>query len=82
MLTSDVTKKLKKCNSELMLVTFKDSTVAIDAITQMREITSDKVVRIGGMSASTLDTSIVADSEIITYVIVAVIVFLIVLIAS
>ena len=56
-----------------MLVTFKDSTVAIDAITQMREITSDKVVRIGGMSASTLDTSIVADSEIITYVIVAVI---------
>ena len=39
----------------------------------MREITSDKVVRIGGMSASTLDTSIVADSEIITYVIVAVI---------
>ena len=73
MLPSDVTKQFKKGNSELMLVTFKDSTVAIDAITQMREITSDKVVRIGGMSASTLDTSIVADSEIITYVIVAVI---------
>lgn len=48
----------------------------------MREITSDKVVRIGGMSASTLDTSIVADSEIITYVIVAVILVLIVLMAS
>ena len=60
MLPSDVTKQFKKGNSELMLVTFKDSTVAIDAITQMREITSDKVVRIGGMSASTLDTSIVA----------------------
>ena len=65
MLPSDVTKQFKKGHSELMLVTFKDSTVAIDAITQMREITSDKVVRIGGMSASTLDTSIVADSEIL-----------------
>lgn len=82
MLPSDVTKQFKKGNSELMLVTFKDSTVAIDAITQMREITNDKVVRIGGMSASTLDTSIVADSEIITYVIVAVILVLIVLMAS
>ena len=82
MLPSDVTKQFKKGNSELMLVTFKDSTVAIDAITHMREITSDKVVRIGGMSASTLDTSIVADSEIITYVIVAVILVLIVLMAS
>ena len=82
MLPSDVTKQFKKGHSELMLVTFKDSTVAIDAITQMREITSDKVVRIGGMSASTLDTSIVADSEIITYVIVAVILVLIVLMAS
>lgn len=82
MLPSDVTKQFKKGNSELMLVTFKDSTVAIDAITQMREITSDQVVRIGGMSASTLDTSIVADSEIITYVIVAVILVLIVLMAS
>ena len=75
MLPSDVTKQFKKGHSELMLVTFKDST-------QMREITSDKVVRIGGMSASTLDTSIVADSEIITYVIVAVILVLIVLMAS
>ena len=55
MLPSDVTKQFKKGNSELMLVTFKDSTV---------------------------DTSIVADSEIITYVIVAVILVLIVLMAS
>ena len=82
MLPSDVTKQYKKGNSELMLVTFKDSTIAIDAITQMREITSEEVVKIGGMSASTLDTSIVADSEIITYVIVGVILVLIVLIAS
>lgn len=33
MLPSDVTKQYKKGNSELMLVTFKDSTIAIDAIT-------------------------------------------------
>ena len=49
MLPSDVTKQYKKGNSELMLVTFKDSTIAIDAITQMREITSEEVVKIGGM---------------------------------
>ena len=37
----------------------------------MRTLISEEVVKIGGMSASTLDTSIVAESEIITHVLVA-----------
>ena len=82
MLPSEVTKQYKKGNSELMMVTFKDSTIAIDAIEEMRTLTSEEVVKIGGMSASTLDTSIVAESEIITYVLVAVALVLLVLMIS
>lgn len=81
-LPEDVTEDFVKGDSQLMLVTFKDSTIAIDAITQMRELTDDEIVKIGGMSASTLDTSIVADSEIITYVIIAVALVLLVLMLS
>lgn len=81
MLPDDITSSFKKGDSQLMLVTFEDSTVAIDAIKEMRKI-ADQTVKIGGMSASTLDTSIVADSEIITYVAVAVVLVLIVLMAS
>lgn len=82
MLPDDVTKSFMKGDTQLMMVTFKDSTIALDAIKEMREITDEKIVKIGGMSASTLDTSIVADSEIITYVFVAVVLVLLVLMLS
>lgn len=78
MLPDEVLETFKNGDSQLMLVTFKDSTVAIDAIKEMRNI-SDKAVKIGGMSASTLDTSIVAEEEIMTYIIVAVALVLVVL---
>lgn len=81
MLPDDISESFQKGESQLMLVTFKDSTIAIDAIKQMREMVND-TVKIGGMSASTLDTSLVADSEIITYIAVAVGLVLIVLMAS
>ena len=58
-LPDDMVSQFKSGDSELLLVTFDDSTIAIDAITQMREMVDDQV-KIGGMSASTLDTSIVA----------------------
>ena len=48
----------------------------------MRTLISEEVVKIGGMSASTLDTSIVAESEIITHVLVAVALVLLVLMIS
>jgi len=81
MLPDDLSSSFKKGDSQLMLVTFKDSTVAIEAIKEMREI-ADEAVQIGGMSASTLDTSIVAESEIAVYIVVAVALVLIVLMAS
>lgn len=81
-LPENVTKSFMKGDTQLMMVTFKDSTIALDAIEKMRAITDDKIVKIGGMSASTLDTSIVADSEIIIYVIVAVALVLLVLLLA
>ena len=80
-LPDDMISQFKSGDSELLLVTFDDSTIAIDAITQMREMVDDQV-KIGGMSASTLDTSIVADSEILSYVIVAVALVLLVLLVA
>lgn len=81
MLPDELLDGFKKGNSQLMLVTFRDSTIAIDAIREMREIT-DQSVKIGGMSASTLDTSVVADSEIAIYVVVAVALVLLILTIS
>lgn len=81
MLPSDIIDSFQKGDTQLMMVTFKDSTIAIEAIRQMREMT-DESVKIGGMSASTLDTSVVADSEIVIYVIVAVLLVLLVLTVS
>ncbi len=81
MLPDELLDSFKKDESQLMLVTFSDSTTAIDAIKEMRELT-DLNVKIGGMSASTLDTSVVADSEIVIYVIVAVALVLLILMVS
>lgn len=81
MLPSDIIDSFQKGDTQLMMITFKDSTIAIEAIRQMREMT-DESVKIGGMSASTLDTSVVADSEIVIYVIVAVLLVLLVLTVS
>ena len=81
MLPDEFIDGFKKDESQLMLVTFRDSTIAIDAIREMRELTNSNV-KIGGMSASTLDTSVVADSEIVIYVIVAVALVLLILTVS
>lgn len=81
MLPEDISSSFQKGDSQLMLVTFRDSTIAIDAIKEMRTI-ADETIHIGGMSASTLDTSIVAESEIIIYIVVAVILVLIILMIS
>jgi predicted RND superfamily exporter protein len=81
MLPDEFIEGFKKDESQLMLVTFQDSTIAIDAIREMRELTNSNV-KIGGMSASTLDTSVVADSEIVIYVIVAVALVLLILTVS
>ena len=65
----------------MILVTFKDgisSDTTLNTIEEMRKVT-DKQCKISGMSALVLDTKYIANSEIVTYVIIAVILCMIVL---
>ena len=81
MLPNEIVQKFHQENTDLMFVTFKESTSSestIDAIRNMKEIVSDKV-EISGMSAMVLDTMNLSDKEIIIYVVIAVILCLTVL---
>lgn len=81
MLPNEIVQKFHQENTDLMFVTFKESTSSestIDAIRNMKEIASDKV-EISGMSAMVLDTMNLSDKEIIIYVVIAVILCLTVL---
>ena len=66
MLPEDILQKFKDDQCQLMLVTFQDSTVAINAIKEMRHMV-DEQIKIGGMSASTLDTIIVAELSLMLF---------------
>ena len=81
MLPSKVVNKLHKDNTDLLFITFSDSTSAeetIDAVKEIRNITSDNV-RLGGMSSMVLDTMELSNKEILIYIIIAVILCIIVL---
>ena len=81
MLPNEIVQKFHQENTDLMFVTFKESTSSestIDAIRNMKEIASDKV-EISGMSAMVLDTMNLSDKEIVIYVVIAVILCLTVL---
>ena len=81
MLPSEIVDKVSKDNSELMLITFKTSTSnekTLDAVKEIRDIT-DKSTKVGGMTAMVLDTMDLSNSEIVAYVIIAVILCIIVL---
>ena len=70
--------------SKLLLVTFEDSTSAdrtLNAVQTMRDIVDERV-KIGGMSAMVLDTKELFNSQMLLYVIVAVICCIIVLMIS
>mgnify|MGYP004624159855 FL=1 len=70
-----------KDGDTMILVTFKDgisSDTTLNTIEEMRKVT-DKQCKISGMSALVLDTKYIANSEIVTYVIIAVILCMIVL---
>ncbi len=80
-LPSEVTEKLHKENTDLLFVTFKESTsslTTIDAIRQMKEISNDSM-KISGMSAMVIDTMDLSESEIAIYIVIAVILCLLVL---
>ena len=81
MLPDDIKDKVYKDNETLMLVTFKEqisSDATINSVEELRKIT-DEHCKISGMTATVLDTRNLSDSEVVIYVIIAVILCLIVL---
>ena len=81
MIPDDVKSKIYNDNETIMLVTFKDkisSDSTMKAVEKLRNVT-DEHCKISGMTATVLDTRNLSDSEIVIYVIIAVILCLIVL---
>ena len=81
MLPDEIQDKFYKDGSTIMLATFKEGIsddVTLETIEHLREIT-DARCKIGGMSSIVLDTKNLANSEIIIYIIIAVVLCLIVL---
>ena len=81
MLPDDIKDKVYKDNETLMLVTFKEqisSVATMNSVEELRKIT-DEHCKISGMTATVLDTRNLSDSEVVIYVIIAVILCLIVL---
>lgn len=80
-LPSEVAEKIHKENTDLLFVTFEESTSSlstIEAIREMKEIASDSM-HISGMSAMVLDTMDLSESEIAIYIVIAVALCLLVL---
>jgi uncharacterized protein len=80
-LPSDVVSKLKKGNTTLVLITFRNGTsdqTTLDAIQEIRNITDDRV-KLSGTSAGVLDTMNLTNKEIPIYVAIAVTLCIIVL---
>ena len=81
MLPNEVTSKLHKDNTDLILITFKDGTSnekTINAVEEIRSITKDSC-KLSGMSSMVLDTMNLSEQEIMIYIIIAVILCLTVL---
>ncbi len=82
-LPNDLVNKVRKDQSNLIVITFKNSTSdekTLAAVRQIRKL-NDKV-KFSGMSATTLDTMDLSNSEIAIYIIIAVILCIIVLMLS
>ena len=81
MLPNEITEKFHQENTDIMFVTFSESTSSektINAISDMKDVANDKA-KISGMSAMVLDTMELSDKEIAIYVVIAVTLCLIVL---
>ena len=81
MIPDEIKDKVYKNGDTAMLVTFKEgisSDKTIETIEKLREIT-DEHVKISGMSAIVLDTRNLSSSEIVIYVVIAVVLCLIIL---
>lgn len=83
MLPSDIKNHLNNDNSNLLIVTFEESTSSektIDAVRELRNISDN--IKVGGMSSMVLDTMDLSNSEIAIYIVIAVILCLTVLAIS
>ncbi|MCI6350284.1 MAG: MMPL family transporter [Tenericutes bacterium] len=79
-LPNDIRSHLNKDNSNLLLVTFEESTSSektIDAVRELRTLSDN--YKIGGMSSMVLDTMDLSNSEIAIYIVIAVVLCLVVL---
>lgn len=73
-LPNEITSKINQDDTDLMFVTFEESTSSlstIDAIREMKKVASN--IKISGMSAMVLDTMDLSNKEIAIYVVIAVI---------
>jgi len=81
MLPEDVKDKLYSGNETIMFVTFKEqisSDKTMESVQTLREIT-DEHCKVSGMTSVLLDTRNLANSEVIIYVVIAVVLCLIIL---
>ena len=81
MLPSEIVDKLHQGNSDLLFITFSGGTSSeetIDAVREIKEITDNRV-KLGGLSATVLDTMDLSESEITIYIIIAVLLCILVL---
>lgn len=81
MLPENIKNKVAVDNTKLLLVTFENSTSddkTLEAVSEIRKIT-DKNCLVGGVSAMVLDTKELFNSEMLKYVVIAVICCIIVL---
>lgn len=82
-LPKDVVSKVKKNESNLIIVTFTESTSDDKTLNAIREIKKMKShIKVSGMSATTLDTAEIAEKEVFIYVLIAVILCLLILMIS
>ncbi len=84
MLPDEVINKLYKDDSSIIMVTFKDSTssdLTLNAIDKLRSTVKD-ASKVSSMSSMVLDTKNLSDQEFLTYVTLAVVLCLIVLMLS
>ena len=81
MLPEEISSHLYEDDTDILFITFAGSTSSeqtIDAVENIREITSDKAL-LGGMSSMVLDTMNLSESEIMIYIVIAVVLCIIVL---
>ena len=81
MLPDKVVDKLYDDNTTIMMVTFKENTsddLTISAVRSLREIVGD-ASRVSSMTSMVIDTMDLSDSEIVIYVVIAVLLCLIIL---